>query len=121
MAKATIITPDGTAVKIDGTPEEIAALVKRLRPRGTQSASASRPTRRQAAPRPTLVDLIDSLVDGTYFKVPRGLADVKSTLAEMGHHYPMTTLSGAMLRQVRRGNLRRLKKDKRWLYTKRDK
>jgi hypothetical protein len=42
---------------------------------------------------------------------------VKAALEEMGHHYPVTTLSGAMLRQVRKHNLRRVKQDKRWVYT----
>jgi hypothetical protein len=64
-----------------------------------------------------LVDLITNLIDGGFFKKPKDLAAVKGALEELGHHYPVTTLSGAMLRQVRKRNLRRLKQDKRWLYT----
>ena len=34
---------------------------------------------------------------------------MKAALEEMGHHYPVTTLSPTLLRQVRKRNLRRLK------------
>lgn len=119
MAKATVTTPDGMTVKIDGSPDEIAALLRRIKAQAP--LPTARAPKKRAGARPSLIDLIESLVDGAYFKTPRGLADVKAALAEMGHHYPITTLSGAMLRQVRRGSLRRLKKDKRWVYIKRDK
>jgi len=63
-----------------------------------------------------LVDLIASLVDGGFFKKPRDLASIRTALAEMGHHYPVTTLSPIMLRLVRKRNLRRIKEQKRWVY-----
>src|SRR5437667_328199 len=72
---------------------------------------------RKTVQRVQLVDLVDSLIDGGFFKTPRDLAAVRAALAQMGHHYPITTLSGAMLRKVRRRELRRLKQDKRWVYT----
>jgi hypothetical protein len=59
-----------------------------------------------------------NLIDGGFFrKKPKDLSSVRTALEELGHHYPLTTLSGAMLRQVRRRNLRRLKQDKKWMYT----
>lgn len=63
-----------------------------------------------------LVDLLSSLIDGGFFKKPRDLASIKSALAEMGHHYPVTTLSPVMLRLVRRRSLRRIREQKRWMY-----
>jgi hypothetical protein len=42
---------------------------------------------------------------------------VKAALEEQGHFYPVTTLSGLMLRLVREKKLRRLKEGKRWRYT----
>ena len=61
--------------------------------------------------------MVQQLIESGLFKQPKDLGAVKAALEEMGHHYPVTTLSGAMLRQVRKRNLRRLKEDKRWVYT----
>jgi hypothetical protein len=119
MAKAQIITPEGVTIKVDGTAEEIAALLSKFRSSVTIKGRALVPgkNRRKAVQKVQLVDLVDSLIDGGFFKTPRDLAAVRAALAQMGHHYPMTTLSGAMLRKVRRRELRRLKQDKRWVYT----
>jgi hypothetical protein len=115
MAKAKIITRSGLVVQLDGTPAEIAAVVEDVK---KKEASAQAPGKRKRGKpgRATLVDLIGSLVDGGFFKKQQDLAAVKTALAEMGHHYPMTTLSGAMLRQVRKRNLRRMREKKRWVY-----
>ena len=117
MAKAQISFPDGTTVRLEGTPHEISAIVDR----GRKTRETGRPSPRakvKARSRPPqLVDLIANLIDGGFFKKPKDLAGVKTALEEMGHHYPVTTLSGAMLRQVRKRNLRRLRQDKRWVYT----
>jgi hypothetical protein len=118
MAKAQISFPDGTTIKLEGTPDEISAVVDRGRKTqetGRRSAKVNVKARSQPL---QLVDLLANLIDGGFFKKkPKDLAAVKTALEEMGHHYPVTTLSGAMLREVRRRNLRRLKQDKRWMYT----
>ncbi|HZS70898.1 MAG TPA: hypothetical protein VFA13_03590 [Candidatus Acidoferrum sp.] len=116
MAKAQITTPEGITINIEGTPKEISAVVDDLKKKATEIG----PTRRRAkaqSGRVLLVDLIASLRDGGFFKKPKDLASVKSALEEMGHHYPVTTLSPAMLRLVRRRNLRRIREKGRWLYT----
>ena len=114
MAKAKITTKSGLVMEVDGTPAEIRAVLQDLK---REEDAAAAPKRRGAkAGRAQLPDLIGSLVDGAFFKKPQDLAAVKTALEEMGHHYPMTTLSGAMLRQVRGRNLRRMRKDKRWVY-----
>jgi hypothetical protein len=112
MAKAQITMPDGTNVKIQGTPDEIYTVLERWKGRQqAPKAPRGKPQRVQ------LVDLIASLIDGGFFKKPKDLAAVKSALEELGHHYPVTTLSPTLLRQVRKRNLRRLKQDNRWMYT----
>jgi len=118
MAKAQINFPDGTTVKLEGTPDEISAVVDRGREvKETGRRSARVKVKAKSRP-PQLVDLIANLIDGGFFKKkPKDLAAVKAALEEMGHHYPVTTLSGAMLRQVRKHNLRRVRQDKRWVYT----
>lgn len=123
MAKSTITLPDGISVSISGTPTEISEVLSRLQ------GHASRPEKKLAERtnesgsakkrkgRAQITDLIANLIDGGFFKKPKDLAAVKMALEEMGHHYPVTTLSPTLLRQVRNRNLRRLKQDKRWMYT----
>src|ERR1051325_636954 len=115
MAKAKITTKSGLVMQIDGTPAEIAAVLRDLK---DQEENAAAPTRTAGGRggRVRLPDLMGALVDGKSFNKPQDLAAVRTALQELGHHYPMTTLSGAMLRQVRRRNLRRMRQDKRWVY-----
>lgn len=115
MAKAHITTALGVNIRLEGTPEEISAVLLKL-DQGSASVKAKRGTKKSRLGRVLLGDLIGSLTDGGFFKKPRDLASIKSALAEMGHHYPVTTLSPVMLRQVRRRNLRRLREQKRWAY-----
>jgi hypothetical protein len=116
MAKAHITTPEGARITIDGTPKEIAAVVEELKARAAKGGPAPRRVTGRSG-RVLLVDLLASLKDGGFFKKPRDLASVKSALEEMGHHYPVTTLSPVMLRQVRHRNLRRIREKGRWMYT----
>ena len=116
MAKAQITTPEGISIKMEGTPKEISAMVEDLKKQSTDTE----PRRRRAkgkSGRVLLVDLIGSLRDGGFFKKPKDLASIKGALEEMGHHYPVTTLSPVMLKLVRKRNLRRLREKGRWLYT----
>ena len=118
MAKAQITFPDGTTVKVEGTPDEISAVVDRGRGPEAMKRRSARVKVKASSTRIQLVDLIANLIDGGFFrKKPKDLAAMKTALEEMGHHYPVTTLSGAMLRQVRSRNLRRMKQDKKWVYT----
>lgn len=116
MAKAQITTPEGIKINIEGSPKEILVVIEDLK----QQAAGHRATRRRAkakSGRVLLVDLVASLKDGGFFKKPRDLASIKAALEEMGHHYPITTLSPVMLRQVRSRRLRRIREKGRWLYT----
>jgi hypothetical protein len=118
MAKAQITLPDGTSIKFEGTPEELAVAMDRLRVQATKPPrDPRRGTGKERRKRANPTDLIANLIDGGFFKKPKDLASVKAALEEMGHHYPVTTLSPTMLRQVRNRNLRRLKQDRRWMYT----
>lgn len=113
MAKAKVTTKSGLVVQLDGTPSEIIAVVEELKKKEEAGSAKGKgkPGRVQ------LVDLIAQLIEDDFFtKKPRDLASVKTALAELGHPWPVTTISGAMLDQVRRRNLRRLKDKKRWVY-----
>lgn len=112
MAKAKVTTKSGLVVQVEGTPAEIIAVVEDLKRQEEAGPGAKR-----KAGRVQLVDLIAQLIEDDFFtKKPRDLASVKTALAELGHPWPVTTISGTMLDQVRRRNLRRLKDKKRWVY-----
>jgi hypothetical protein len=122
MAEATITLADGIVVSVSGTPDEITAVVSRLQSGGgaTPKSPAQMTGRsRSKAPlgRAQLTRLVQQLTESGFFKQPKDLGAVRAALEEMGHHYPVTTLSPALLRQVRKRNLRRLKQGNRWVYT----
>lgn len=115
MAKAQYTTADGTKISIEGSPDEVATLIEKLH-------SSSRKTNRKATDnkssgKASISNLISDLIDGGFFKKPKELSAVKLTLEEQGHFYPVTTLSPVMLRMVRARKLRRIKDNKRWMYT----
>lgn len=121
MAKARLTTKTGTSIVIEGSAAEVAALVKQIEPEAAASrrpSSTGAGSRGRREPKATPINLISALIDGGFFRrKPKDLAAVKSALAEMGHVYPVTTLSPTLLRLVRSRQLRRLKEKKRWLYT----
>jgi hypothetical protein len=117
MAKATVTLPSGAKVLVEGTPDEVSALVAKLdssRPAARSRRQSKAPSRSKSRPSP--VSLISELIDGGFFKKPKELGAIKLALQEQGHFYPVTTLSPTMLRLVRRKELRRIKEGKRWLY-----
>jgi hypothetical protein len=44
------------------------------------------------------------LKSANFFKTPKGLGEIRKKFADMGHHYPLTTLSGAMQTQAKKRN-----------------
>ncbi len=120
MAKAHLRTKTGTRIVIEGNPIEVAALVKQIEgntgPSKTSRAAVARSGKKRQS-KATPINLLSTLIDGGFFRKPKDLAAVKVGLAEMGHHYPVTTLSPALLRLVRKRQLRRLREKNRWLYT----
>lgn len=116
MAKIHLTTRAGSKVVIEGAPDEVAVLVRRLE--GEPASQLKSPSRRstQSRTKPTPTSLLGDLIDGGFFKKPKELSAIKAALQEQGHHYPVTSLSPTVLRFVRRRLLRRLKDAKRWLY-----
>jgi hypothetical protein len=119
MAKARITRPGGTTVVIEGSPDEVAELVKRIEG-GSSLANAQEQLDVRGKPKkgkPTLPDYLADLIETGFFKEPKDLSAVQKRLAEMGHVYPVTTLSPTLLRRVRGRELRRLKQNGKWYYT----
>jgi len=115
MANAKISMPGGVLVEIDGTPDEVAAVLEKLRTKQSSGTAHVEPSQ-SAKSRGEIPALISLLKAEEFFKTPRGLADVRGKLAEIGHHYPVTTLSGAMQAQTRSRSLRRFKQDGKYVY-----
>lgn len=113
MAKATISTASGATVVVEGTDDEVAALLARFEDTGPQS---TQPAKRLGKHRATPVGLISELIGEGYFSKPKELGAVKQALEERGHFYPVTHLSPVLLRMVKKKELRRLKQGKRWAY-----
>lgn len=118
MAKAQLKTKTGTTIVVEGTPEEVASLIERIEGGSSREKATPKSAKKNvSSAKATPVNLICSLIDGGFFRKPKDLASVKMALEEMGHFYPITTLSPALLRLVRRRQLRRLRDNKRWMYT----
>jgi hypothetical protein len=121
VAKARIVTLDGAKVDIDGTPGEIAALLRTLKVGTATSAHSMTSTKAAAAPRrrttrPTLPRLIAELIEAKFFAKPKGIAEIRARLADLGHHYPVTSMSGPLQDLARQRKLRRFKKDGKYIY-----
>ncbi len=117
MAHAKIVAADGMSIEIEGTPDEVSAVVQKLRGDRAQSISpVSTGTVRKKQGKTQIPDLIESLRSEDFFGEPKGLKQVRAKLAEAGHHYPLTTLSGAMQAEARSRRLRRFKEKGKYVY-----
>jgi hypothetical protein len=122
VAKANLVLPNGTNVLIEGTSEEVAQLLATV----TQGESANRSERKKKkrstnTPRQTqnpnsVAALISQLAREDYFKSKRSLGEIQKKLEELGHIYPITTISPCLTRMTKRRVLRRLKQDRVWVY-----
>jgi len=117
MADAKITTSDGMSVEVHGTPEEVSAVVERLRS-GTKESKAQprKPQQSKDYGFGGIPNLVEVLKSESFFKTPKGLGEIRKKFADMGHHYPLSTLSGAMQAQAKKRNLRRFKQDGKYVY-----
>jgi hypothetical protein len=68
------------------------------------------------AGRVTLPSLFEDLREDGFFKKPKLLGEIKSKLADLGHNYPLTGLSGPMRTEVKNRRLRRFMEKKKYVY-----
>jgi hypothetical protein len=122
MPKAKISNDSGLKIEVDGTVDEINAIINYA-----SGSMNSTNTQRRKTPkkhnvkartvRDTPTSLIRGLINDNFFKPPKSLPQIRAKLTEMGHPYAVTSLSPAVLRLVRARELRRLKEKKNWVYT----
>ncbi len=131
MANANLVLPDGTTVSIEGTAEEVALLLGRFSGDSAQTQTdpprgpSNKARRRRAASRSGqtapkeargATGYVRELINEDYFKTKRSLGDVKATLEERAHIYPVTSLSPVLFKLTKSRELRRLKEDGKWVY-----
>lgn len=89
----------------------------KIAPEATAKTSPGRSrTAKAKSGKTTLPGLIDELMEAKFFTKPKAIGDVRSRLADLGHHYPVTSLSGPLQEHVRKRKLRRFKQDHKYVY-----
>lgn len=116
MVKANIKTGSGISVELDGDPQEILDLVKKL----DKEALVKKPEKLVIKKsKLSIGDMIIELREEGFFNKPKSLVEVKNALEEKGKIYSVNTLSTQVIRQVRKRNIGRIKEDNKWMYVKR--
>ncbi len=122
MVKTNITTKDGTKITIEGSPKEVALILSKIRG-GDKSLENLERGKTQAterfskSQRVTPTNLIRSLIGEGFFKKPKKIGEIRNALEEKGHLYRLSSLSPALLRLIRKRQLRRVKQKGIWLYT----
>lgn len=119
--KATVKTPQGATVTIEGSVKQVRELIRALeggkepeKEKGPSGGSKSRKKGEASIP-----DMLLELREAGFFKKARGLGEIKSALEGEGHIIPLTTLSGKALILIRKKELRRFKEGGTWKYVNR--
>jgi hypothetical protein len=130
MAKANITLANGTVVTIDGTVDEIKALLEIYshgpQPQSKTGGKIRRSHRRKAkgSSGETKVKkgkkgpqgYIAELKAEDFFKAKRTINEVQTKLEENGHIYPLNELSTPLRRLVKDKELGRIKEKDGWVY-----
>ncbi|NYZ77141.1 hypothetical protein H0O02_02380 [Candidatus Micrarchaeota archaeon] len=118
MAQVEISTSGGTKILVEGTTQEINAIVDYVKSRETTShtgvVAEKSPHRKK-----NLTDLILDLKGEGFFDSPKKITEVKNALDQKAHFYPLPSVSTRLIRLVRGGELGRVKMESKWGYVKR--
>jgi len=118
MAKSTIQRPDGTVIEIDGSPEEIARIIKLYGVSDAPTPTASHP--KATTPKSKIEGQkarIVYLINGGFFSEKRKLEDIRSELENNGWIYEQKDISNTVRRLVADDKvLRRKKEEGLWVY-----
>jgi hypothetical protein len=127
MAKAEIVTGTGTKVYVEGSVDEIAAIIslynknepKVESPPSIKEKPKEKSKKNQLKPASTLVEYILELRDTGFFDTPKKTILVKGRLDQDGHFYPMQSVSTCLINRNEKRELGRVKEGKKWAYVKR--
>jgi hypothetical protein len=123
MAKATIKSGTGAVITIEAEQEELSSILSAYErasvvDQAKKAIARTRTTKRSEKRREGASDLIIDLRESGFFKQPKALGEISDALEEKGYLYPVTSLSGVVLGLVKKRELRRKKKEGKWLYGK---
>ncbi len=127
MAKAEIVTSSGTKILIEGSVDEISAIIS-LFDHNERKSEIKTPTKqknqekskeKQLKPASTLVEFILELRNNGFFDTPKLTELVKKRLDQDGHFYPMQSVSTCLINRNARRELGRVKEGGKWAYVKR--
>jgi hypothetical protein len=117
LARAHIESTNGTKIEVEGTPEEVAKIIADVKKKETRQRAKE--AMQGSGKSTNATDFVLELREQGFFDKPKTLASIKGKLAENGLIYPITSLSGVVLTQVRKKNLGRVKEKGRWAYVRR--
>lgn len=123
MAKATIKSPTGAIITVEGTPEEVSSVISTFEKTSIVGAAKgsiarAKTVKKTAKKRESASDLIVGLKEEGFFDKPKTLGEIGTALEEQGFLYPMTSLSGVVLGLLKKRELRRKKQEGKWVYGK---
>lgn len=119
MPKAKMKTASGTIVSVDGTKEEILAILAAVEGKSTMVSDKQTEAREavEKTERATgLSGRIIQLKNAAFFKKPRTVEEGRDALAKKDHHYTSKYLSVYLIRLAKRGILRKIKRKGDYLY-----
>ena len=116
MAKATMTLSSGTIVALEGTPEELDEILKRIEkaPSVEVKKSAGEPPKKRE--KKSAKDHILDLREDGFFDRPKDLTEIKQGLEVVGQFMTPSTLSARMVEIVGARELRRLNEEGKWKY-----
>lgn len=117
MVKAIIELKDGTKITVEGTPKEVAEAKELMISKEGRKLIKQKIKRKQKTKGP--IGLILELKEENFFDKPRIISEVKQKLEEKTYYYPLSSLSPALIRLVKQGELGRIKKEGKWMWVKR--
>jgi hypothetical protein len=123
MAKATIKSKSGAVITVEGSDAEVSSILAAYERtsvvgQAKQAIARSLASKRTGKKREGAADVIVGLREAGFFQKAKQLSEIASALEEKGYLYRTTTLSGIVLRLVKKRELRRKKHDGRWVYGK---
>jgi len=125
MPKADIVTNTGTKISIEGSVEEISAILSLYNSPNPQLAISTKTkstesnNKNDTGTPATLVGYVLELRDTGFFDTPKKTTLVKERLELDGHFYPMQSVSTCLINRNARKELGRVKEGTKWAYVKR--
>ena len=117
MSKARIDRPNGTKIIVEGTPEEVASILRRVELPSDERLSESPRPKEGKKTKITTKELILELKEDGFFKKKRTQRSVSDALENRGHFYSDASVGTALHRLVRDDRkLRRMKEEGKWVY-----